>query len=245
MQISDPSYEAICSEVWALYEKLRQVRTTNGRPRNVLLPPPRRQPRVDVLFVGIAPNQRAEIDFVQNFDRVRDFARKFRYVDGDGATAGSHYQFYYPELMNFIRRVDRRFGVWWEVERGDRKFLVEFTDALHVASEPGKEDIVKLIESQNPECPTRRSCRKILEMELRYYAPRVVIGNGRLPSDLLTEIVTGAHQRGAPSAAFLHSSALDCNVHLSGFITSKSLDGYSKTRLIEEIKTHSEFLSQR
>lgn len=240
--MSDPAYQLICQRIWQLYERLRLVPTTTRNARNVLFPPPRRRERVDVLIVGITPNQKAALNFCHSFPELQQFAGTFRYTSGALGNPGCHYDPYYGELMKFIRRVDTRFGVWWEVECGDRQFFTEFTDALHIASEPGNDDISRLVDRARLDCPTWSACKEILSLELKYYAPRVVIGNGRLPSDLLWEIITGKRAVGAPTTSILRSNELDCVAHLSGFITSKSMDGYSKARLVEEIRTHARFL---
>ena len=41
--------------------------------------------------------------------------------------------------------------------------------------------------------------------------------------------------------AVIPKSRFGCPVHLSGFLTSKSMDGFSKARLVREIQAHGSF----
>jgi hypothetical protein len=238
--MTDPAYEAICQRIWALYQEVGAEPVQGGGPRNILFPPPRRDGPVAVLLVGISPNQRASVGYVHTYEGLKDLARKFEYVSGGGGPAGLYYDSYYQSLLWFVQRVNKPFGVWWQVERGTHHLLVEFTDAFHIATD-GADDLKQFIPPRMLDDPVRRACKEILEMEVVYYEPKVVIGSGRLPSDLLWEICTGNPVGPSPTVAMIPDSRFGCSVHLSGFITSKSMDAYSKARLVRELKEHSPF----
>ena len=124
--------------------------------------------------------------------------------------------------------------------------LVEFTDALHVATDPNPNDIARFVSpGVRGGSDRRKLCEVILELELAYYQPKVVIGNGRLPSDLLWEICTGKPVEGSPVECLTRYKPCNSIVHLSGFLTSKSMDAYSKARLLKELKEHSPFVERQ
>jgi hypothetical protein len=213
----------------------------NGGTRNVLFPPPLRCRPVDLLIVGISPNQSAPVAYTHSFDGLMEFARQFEYVSGNRGMHGHHYDTYYRRLLDFVRRIDSRFGVWWEVERKTSKLLVEFTDALHIATARGNEDIEDVLFGGQRNGAVREECKGILEMELLLHQPKAIIGNGRLASDILWELCTGQPLRTAPPSSVFPESRFGCPIHLSGFIPSKSMDGFSKARLLREIQDYSTF----
>lgn len=235
-----PSYADICDKVWSLCQTQRDNLIRN-QPRNLLFPPPHRGRRVDLLFVGISPNHFAPIRFGRDRQTIEGFAEEFEYVSTAGiGNAGMHYDAYYGELLAFARRIDLRFGVWKQVERGQSLLLVEFTDCLHLATIPGDAaDIGQFLNNQTPEPSVWAACKEILESELLLYQPRVVIGNGRTPSDMLWEICKGQRPGGPPQDSVLLNTRFGCNVHLSGFITGKQMDGYSRARLVREVRQFS------
>ena len=112
------NYHALCERVWAMYQQVTSRPMQAGGTRNLLFPPPPRDRPVDLLVVGISPNQSAPVAYTHSFDDVMQFARHFEYVTGNRGIRGHHYDPYYRRLLEFARRVDKRFGVWWEVERG-------------------------------------------------------------------------------------------------------------------------------
>ena len=244
--MSDVQYESICQKVWAFYEANQAFALQGNGRRNILFPPPRRSRPVDLLVVGMSPNQAAPINYTHTFEGLKAFAHSFRYVSGGNGGAGQHYDPYYLELLRLFRRVDDRFGAWWEVESGKRQLVVEFTDALHVATEPNTDDIARFVSpGVQGGMDRRKLCKEILELELAYYQPKVVIGNGRLPSDLLWEICTGKPVEGSPVECLIRYKPCNSVVHLSGFLTSKSMDAYSKARLLKELKEHSPFVERQ
>lgn len=241
MSSTETAYAAICQRVWAMYQQTTSRPMMAGGTRNILFPPPPRGRPVDLLIVGISPNQSAPVAYTHSFDGLTAFAEHFEYVSGNGGAHGHHYDPYYRRLLEFVRRVDKRFGVWWEVERGTSERLVEFTDALHIATASGNDDIDAILDGGLPEGSVRSECRQILEMELLLHRPRAVLGNGRFASDLLWELCTGQPLRTAPPDAVIPKSRFGGPVHLSGFLTSKSMDGFSKARLVREIQAHGSF----
>ena len=128
-----------------------------------------------------------------------------------------------------------------EAERRTSELLVEFTDALHIATASGNDDIDEILDGGLPDGSVGDECKQILEMELLLHQPRAVLGNGRFASDLLWELCTGQPLRTAPPVAVFPKSRFGCPVHLSGFLTSKSMDGFSKARLVREIQAHGSF----
>lgn len=239
--MTETTYQAICQRVWALYQQVTSRQPSAVSTRNILFPPPPRGRPIDLLIVGISPNQSAPVAYTHSFDGLTQFARHFEYVSGNQGAQGHHYDPYYRRLLEFVRRVDKRFGVWWEVERGTSELLVEFTDALHIATARGNDDIDAMLNGGLPDFCVRSECRQILEMELLLHQPKVVLGNGRFASDLLWELCTGQPLRTAPPDALIPKSRFGCPVHLSGFLTSKSMDGFSKARLVREIREHGSF----
>ena len=149
--------------------------------------------------MGILPNQAARFNCTPTFDGLKAFAHSFRYIFRGTGLTGESYDAYYLEPMWLLGRIDEGFGVWLEVESGARHLVVEFTDALHVATEPANTDFDRFV------CPDaqggldrRKLCKEVMALELDYYEPKVVIGNGRLPSDLVWEIHTGRPVEGSP-----------------------------------------------
>jgi hypothetical protein len=244
--MSDVQYESICQKVWAFYEANQAFALQGNGRRNILFPPPRRSRPVDLLVVGMSPNQAAPINYTHTFDGLKAFAHSFRYVSEGERSDGEQHDPYYRKLLLLFRRVDEGFGVWWEVESGNRQLLVEFTDALHVATDPNTDDIDRFVSpGVRGGSDRRKLCKNILELELAYYQPKVVIGNGRLPSDLLWEICTGKPVEGSPVECLTRYKPCNSIVHLSGFLTSKSMDAYSKARLLKELKEHSPFVERQ
>ena len=234
------SYAEICDRVWRLYD-IPAHRTVHSQPRNLLFPPPPRGRRVDLLFVGISPNHLAEIRFGRDRQEVERFAREFEYVSEAGNSDDRlHYDNYYGKLLEFARRVDDRFGVWKQVERGEKALLVEFTDCLHLATIPhNTADIGQFLDDRTDASSVWGECRGILEAELRLYEPRVVIGNGRPPSDMLWEICADDAGNDSGPQAMLVSTRFGCNVHRSVFITD--MDEGRLARLAQDVQAHAAF----
>jgi hypothetical protein len=82
-------------------------------------------------------------------------------------------------------------------------------------------------------------CRGILEAELRLYEPRVVIGNGRPPSDMLREICADDAGNGPGQQPMLVSARFGCSVHRSVFITDMGEGRLA--RLAQDVRAHADF----
>jgi hypothetical protein len=236
------AYADICDRVWQLHESQSHLRIGN-RPRNLLLPPPPRGRRVDLLFVGISPNHCAPIAFGHDRQSVERFAREFEYVGEVGnPDPRMYYDRYYGRLLDFARRIDDRFGVWKQVDRGQKTLLVEFTDCLHLATLPrDAADIGRFFDDRGGESSVWQVCKGILEAELLLYEPRVVIGNGRPPSDMLWEICTGHVADGPAHEPMLLNTRFGCTVHRSGFITGDQMDDDRLARLARQVRAHAAF----
>jgi hypothetical protein len=232
--MSDSSYDNICHKIWALYGQTESHPVGRGGKRNFLLPPPRREKPVTLLIVGISPFQDAVgVRFTHTLEAMKSFAARFEYVPG--GPEGNGYKFYYSDLLNLVRRVDPRLGVWWELLRAKHELLVEFTDALPVATSRGDDDIKQFLNVSDPADPVRTACKELLELQLNYYQPKVVLGNGRLPSTLLWELCAGRVMPIVPPTAFFPKSRFNCSVHLSGFIPNAKLDAFNRARLVAEM----------
>lgn len=96
-------------------------------------------------MVGILPNQAARFNCTPTFDGLKAFAHSFRYIFRGTGLTGESYDAYYLEPMWLLGRIDEGFGVWLEVESGARNLAVEFTDAIHVATEPANTDIGRFV----------------------------------------------------------------------------------------------------
>jgi hypothetical protein len=89
--MGDLEYESICQRIWAMYEATLPLALENNGRRNILLPPPRRDRQVDLLVVGISPNQSAPVSYTHTLDGLKEFARTFQYVSGGTGGIGQHY----------------------------------------------------------------------------------------------------------------------------------------------------------
>lgn len=239
------NYEEICQLVWAMYSRLRLVPTPSGRPRQFLLPPPPRSSPVELLVVGMSPNNNPAIRYEQTLPLAQDFARVFEYVSGNGKSDRNlSYDPYYKPLLDLVRKSSREYGVWWQVEAGQSGKLVEFTDALHVATEPRSEDFAQLTDDLAPDDALRAECLEILRMEIALYRPRVVVCNGKFPSDLMFKLCTGYRMGfNPPVATMLTNTKLGCNVHFMNFYNQKIVDGFTRLRIAQEIRRELKSLS--
>lgn len=243
MSTSEDNYRQICDEVWGLYQA--QVKKDKWRrsSRCVLLPPPARGRPVDLLFVGISPSHVSGIGFARERAGAEVLARDFEYVSsaGSGRTGFSN-DMYYAPLLEFARRLSPDFGVWPQVARGEKRLLVEFTDALHITTDHRiADDLLSIMNPTAPVCPVCDKCKEILDAELRLHRPRVVIGNGRLPSKFLWELCTGRAVDRPVKETMLKENRFGCKVHFSGYLNSKWMDGFSRARLLREILEQTDF----
>ena len=220
MSTTEKNYRWVCDQVWSLYQAQVQKETPRRSKRKALLPPPPRGKPVDLLFVGISPSQVVKLAYQNDPQAAERFAAEFEYIS-EGASRGPEYRndAYYGPLVQFARRLDDRFGVWRQVERGEKSLSVEFTDALHITTDHRiPDDLLCVMNPQAEACPVCAKCKEILEAELVLYQPRVVVCNGRLPSKFMWEICTGQNFPTPPAETFLKHTRLGCNVHLSGYL---------------------------
>lgn len=219
-------------------EKVRRTK------RQVLLPPPPRGRPVDLLIVGIGPSQIAPIAYAADRKGAERLARDFAYISAAATDRKLklHNDDYYEPLLQFARRLDSRFGVWPQVARGDKALLVEFTDALHITTDHRvAEDMLAVLNPQADNCPVCARCKDILAAELGLYRPKVVVCNGRLPSKFVWEICTGKPFVRPVEETLLLETRFGAKVHFSGYLNSKWMDGFSRARLLREIRQHTAF----
>jgi hypothetical protein len=245
MTPSEESYSRICDQVWALYQAQLEKEKLRRSKRKVFLPPPPRGRRVDLLYVGISPSPIARIGYGAQRAAAERLARDFEYVTA-ACTRGAPFtnDAFYDPLLQFARRIDPRFGVWPQVQRGERSLLVEFTDTLHITTDHRIAD--DLLAVMNPETDADAvclKCKEILEAELRLYEPRVVICSGRLPSRFVWDICTGRPLERPVKETLLKETRFGCKVHFSGYLNSKWIDGFSRARLLHEITENTDFAS--
>ncbi|HVM48771.1 MAG TPA: hypothetical protein VMU04_12140 [Candidatus Acidoferrum sp.] len=243
MSHSEESYRRICDQVWALYQAQLEKEGPRRSKRKVLLPPPPRPRRVDLLIVGISPSPVARIGYAAQRAGAERLARDFEYVTAAGNRGASFTNdSFYDPLLQFARRIDPRFGVWPQVERGEKPLLVEFTDSLHITTDHRIAD--DLLAVMNPEAdndPVCIQCKEILEAELTLYQPRVVVCSGRLPSKFLWEICAQRPLERPVTETLLRKTRFGAVVHFSGYLNSHWLDGFSRARLLREIKETTDF----
>ena len=243
MNNSEDSYRRICDQVWALYQaQLEKEKLRRGK-RKVLLPPPPRGRRVDLLYVGISPSPVTRIGFAAQRPAAERLARDFEYVTAAGSRGAAFANdLFYDPLLQFARRIDPRFGVWPQVARGENSLFVEFTDALHITTDHRiADDLLAVMNPEAENCPVCLKCKEILEAELALYQPRVVICSGRLPSRFVWDICTGRTLQRPVKETMLKETRFGCKVHFSGYLNSKWIDGFSRARLLREILENTDF----
>lgn len=243
MNTSPESYSRICDEVWALYTAQLVKDKRRGAKRHVLLPPPPRGRPVDLLFVGISPSQVAPVAYAAERKAAERFAAEFEYVRtaGAGRPKFSNDPYYEP-LLQFAQRIDERFGVWPQVASGAKALLVEFTDALHITTDERiADDLLGVMNPQADDCPECLKCKEILKMELALYRPRVVICNGRLPSKFVWEVCTGHPVERPVKETMFKAAQFGGIAHFCGYLNSKGLDGFSRARLLREVRENTQF----
>ena len=97
------------------------------------------------------------------------------------------------------------------------------------------DDLLSVMNPTADNDPVCLKCKEILEAELKLYQPRVVICNGRLPSKFLWDICSSRTLERPVKETFLANTRFGCNVHFSGYLNSKWMDGFSRARLLREI----------
>jgi hypothetical protein len=243
MNSSEESYRKICDEIWNLYQAQVDKEKPRRSKRRVFFPPPPRNTSIDLLFVGISASHASRIGFKTERAAAEVFARDFEYVRSAGRR-GLEYSNdpYYGPLVEFAQRLDERFGVWPQVARGEKQLLVEFTDALHVTTDHRvADDLLAVMNPQADNCPICAKCRQVLEAELALYRPKVVVCNGRLPSKFVFEICTGRGFKRPVEETMLTETRFGGKVHFSGYLINKWLDGFSRARLLREIRENTRF----
>jgi hypothetical protein len=243
MTNTEDSYRSICDQVWALYQAQLDKEKLRRSKRRVLMPPPPRGRRVDLLYVGIAPSPIARIAYGTQRLGAERLARDFQYVSSAG-NRGSDFtnDSFYEPLLQFARRIDPRFGVWPQVERGEKSLLVEFTDALHITTDHRiPEDLLAVMNPDADNCPVCQKCKEILSAELELHQPRVVICSGRLPSRFVWDICTRRTLERPVKETMLKETRFGCVVHFSGYLNSTWIDGFSRARLLREITENTDF----
>jgi hypothetical protein len=243
MTTSEESYSRICDQVWSLYQAQLEKEKLRRSKRKVFLPPPPRGRRVDLLYVGIAPSPVARIGYAAQRPTAERLAREFEYVAAAGKRGAlfTNDAFYEP-LLQFARRIDPRFGVWPQVERGEKSLFVEFTDTLHITTDHRiADDLLAVMDPEADNDPVCLKCKEILAAELTLYQPRVVICSGRLPSRFVWDICTGRTLERPVNETMLKETRFGCKVHFSGYLNSKWIDGFSRARLLREITENTDF----
>jgi hypothetical protein len=231
MRLMDEQRKVICREIWKLRGDMTR-RLPGPVARKAVLPPPRRGP-VDLLIIGQSPNQNGIPYPGDNKKATWEHSERYRFVRQPGETFDHRFNHpYYEKVMAILRRVDERLGVWWQIQDGTKQLRVEFTDALPLATVPRSTDFSEVIRQRDHGCPVRIACADLLRLQLDYYQPRVIPGNGWLPSDLLSKVFTQGDRR---TDTLLVSKEWNCHAHLSGFLSS-GMDVFSCNRLIQEMK---------
>ena len=226
-------YEKICELVWNLKKSVRKA-LPDGSARKAVFPPVRRK-KVDLLIIGQSPNNNGVPYGGDDKQQTMEHAKRYEFVRRNLCSPFND-RFnhrHYEKLIAFVRQVDERLGVWWDL----KELCVEFTDALPLATIPGTGDFNSVIDQRNPMCPVRNFCKDVLSAILDYYEPRVILAHGWLPSALLRELHD--HNRDAllSTSTFIVSKNKQRQVHLSRFIDYR-LDEFCRDRLVTEMKTH-------
>jgi len=243
MSTSDEDYRRISDQVWALYQAQIEKEKPRRSKRKVQLPPPARGRPVDLLVVGISPSQIAPVGYAAERQAAERLAREFEYVNATGKRGSKlHNHDYYEPLLEFARRIDERFGVWPQVARGEKSLLVEFTDALHVTTDHRVgADLLGVMNPESETDPVCLKCKEILAAELALYQPKVVVCNGRLPSKFVWEICVGRGFERPVTETMLKETKFGGKVHFSGYLNGKWMDGFSRARLLREIRENTVF----
>ena len=228
-------YGKICELIWNLKVSVNNS-LPDGSTRKVIFPPVRRK-KVALLIIGQSPNHNGVPDAATDREQTIQHTKRYEFIRRnlcspfDDRLNHRHYE----KLVAFVRQVDERLGVWWELAELTKKLCVEFTDALPLATIPRTGDFDSVIEQRNPMCPVRNSCKDILSAILDYYEPRVVLAHGWLPSTLLRELHAQNQDTLLSTSTFIVSEDKQRQIHLSRFIDD-GLDEFCRDRLITEMK---------
>jgi hypothetical protein len=198
---------------------------------------------VDLLIVGISPSQVGPVGYANDRVGAERLAKEFEYINNTGKK-GSKLQNhpYYQPLLEFALRIDERFGVWPQVSRSEKSLLVEFTDALHITTDHRVgADMLAVMDPESDTDPVCLNCKDILAAELALYQPKVVICNGRLPSKFVWEHCMGRRFDRPVNDTMIKETKFGGKVHFCGYLNSKWMDGFSRVRLLREIKENTDF----
>jgi hypothetical protein len=243
MTETDQEYRRICDQIWALYQAQVETEKPRRSKRKVQFPPPSRDRPVDLLIVGISPSQVGPVGYASDRVGAERLARDFEYINSTGKKGSKlHNHDYYDPLLEFVRRIDERFGIWPQVSRGEKSLLVEFTDALHITTDHRVgADLLAVMDPESDADPVCLKCKEILAAELAFYQPSVVVCNGRLPSKFVWELCMGRRFDRPVTDTMIKETKFGGKVHFCGYINSKWMDGFSRVRLLREIKENTDF----
>jgi hypothetical protein len=195
-----------------------------------------------LLIVGQSPNHNDVPYTLHSKQEAWHDATHYEFLRrGPESLRDKQYHPYYGKLVAFVRQFDVRLGVWWEVEQSGEKLLVEFCDALPLATIPRTKDFEKVCKQKDQTCPVRAECKAILQDVVQYYQPRVVLGNGWLPSSLLKELNVDQADPNTSTPTFISRLNPKMQIHLSGFMLN-GMDEFSQARLLQEMKCHWPFV---
>ena len=219
-----PTYHQICYHIWQLHEQYPSL-PDGQSPRHFLFPPPWRGRSPDLLFVGSAPNQEAAIDWNGEYEHNVNFARDFEYIVGGPKNQPQlRDNGRYEPLLRVARLVDERCTVWWQTGDVPGSLLVEFTEAMPLATMPEGGDLVELSRIDE----LQEQCRQGLDAQLDYFRPRLVVAHGDLACEALHRLVTGYPPDGKPAGKTLFHEGFKCAIH---FVRTLNLHGMSALEL--------------
>jgi hypothetical protein len=234
---SRATYDEICNEIWHFYQSQKARLTDYVSP---WLPPPlnRCDSAIQFLFVGLSPKRLKRYSYAATMEEAKTQTERYKYVSAGGRNdIHFNYDTYYKPLLKIATDLNSDFGVWHQVKAGAKKLLVEFTDFCHLPT--ASHIALQASIENNPEI--RSHCRKIMERELKFYKPQIVVANGVDTSIDLWEMHHG-RKFSTDNLKPVITSFLgieNCNVHLSGFIAgARGIDRFNKARLLNEIRQH-------
>jgi len=228
-------HERICELIWNLKNAVQKP-LPDGSARKAVFPLFRRK-EVALLIVGQSPNHNGVPYDGNDREQTMEHAKRYEFIRRNPCELFNHrYNHpFYEKLIEFVRQVDKRLGVWWEVEETKKTLCVEFADALPLATKPRIGDFASVIEQRDPACPVRKSCKVILSAILDYYEPRVILADGWLPAALLRELHDQSRDALLTTNTFIVSQNKQRQIHLSRFIDD-NFDERSRERLPMEMK---------
>jgi len=217
MNNSEDSYRRICDQVWALYQAQLEKEKLRRSKRKVFLP--RRRGggartcctwafhRARSRESAMRPNARRPSAWPANSNTSRPPAAGARHLPTTSSTTRS---------CNSPAALTRGLASGRRLTAGKKELFVEFTDALHIATDHRiADDLLAVMNPEAESCPVCLKCKEILEAELALYQPRVVICSGRLPSRFVWDICTGRTLERPVKETMLKETRFGCKVHFS------------------------------